>query len=159
MNRGERQTNSLKSCSIASEKPLVERSYKLLFCFLFALFFFFLSPLFHHCSAFSYDVTKITGSSCGDDRVMEVLTNLFIPVTFFVQNVERPISSKMTKEMLFSMDNTPNIQLLKTHFTRQGRLTVDAALELVSRARAIFDTEPNMLEIDVPVTSLFHYLR
>ena len=65
-----------------------------------------------------------------------------------------PASFLLTKEMIFSSDNKPNLQLLRNHFTRQGKLSTDAAIELVSRARSIFDKEPNMLTLDVPIFSI-----
>lgn len=46
----------------------------------------------------------------------------------------------------------PNLAILKEHLLKEGRLTQDAALELIHRATAIIKAEPNMLELKYPIT-------
>ena len=46
----------------------------------------------------------------------------------------------------------PNLAILKEHLLKEGRLTQDAALELIHRATAIIKSEPNMLELKYPIT-------
>lgn len=41
---------------------------------------------------------------------------------------------------------------LKNHFYREGRLTEDQALFILSRATEILRAEPNLLEMDAPIT-------
>jgi serine/threonine-protein phosphatase 2B catalytic subunit len=53
--------------------------------------------------------------------------------------------------MLFSSNGKPNITLLRTHFHRQGKLSVEAARVLVSQATKLFAAEPNVLELSVPL--------
>jgi len=52
----------------------------------------------------------------------------------------------------------PDIAFLKNHFYREGRLTDDQALFIIERATELLRQEPNMLEIDAPITGthLFH---
>lgn len=46
----------------------------------------------------------------------------------------------------------PQLALLKEHLLKEGRLTQEAALELIHRATAIIRAEPNMLELKYPIT-------
>lgn len=46
----------------------------------------------------------------------------------------------------------PNIQFLKQHFYREGRLTEDQALWIIRRGTEILRSEPNLLEMDAPIT-------
>lgn len=44
----------------------------------------------------------------------------------------------------------PTIPLLRTHLLKEGKLTDDAALRLIQGARTIFESEPNLLELEAP---------
>ena len=44
----------------------------------------------------------------------------------------------------------PAITLLRTHFQKEGKLTNEAAYQLLRRARRVFAAEPNLLEIPAP---------
>lgn len=48
----------------------------------------------------------------------------------------------------------PDIAFLKNHFYREGRLTEDQALFIIERASDILRAEPNLLEIDAPITGV-----
>ncbi|KAK9429463.1 Metallo-dependent phosphatase-like protein [Lipomyces doorenjongii] len=45
----------------------------------------------------------------------------------------------------------PNLQFLKQHFSREGRLTIDQALRIVRAGTEILQQEPTLMEIDAPV--------
>ena len=47
-------------------------------------------------------------------------------------------------------EQLPAIALLRTHFQKEGKLTNEAAYQLLRRARDVFAKEPNLLEIDAP---------
>ncbi|ELP83612.1 serine/threonine protein phosphatase 2B catalytic subunit, putative [Entamoeba invadens IP1] len=57
----------------------------------------------------------------------------------------------LQKNMLFEQDGKININMLRNHFFREGRLSIDCALELVRAAKALLLAEPNMLVVDAPV--------
>ncbi|EAT81732.2 hypothetical protein SNOG_11233 [Parastagonospora nodorum SN15] len=59
-----------------------------------------------------------------------------------------------TDEQFFSpQDRTkPNIQFLKQHFYREGRLTEQQALWIIKKGTEILKAEPNLLEMDAPIT-------
>ena len=54
-----------------------------------------------------------------------------------------------------SIDPTkPDIAFLKNHFYREGRLTEDQALFILEKATEILRSEPNLLEVDAPITGM-----
>ncbi|CCJ30971.1 unnamed protein product, partial [Pneumocystis jirovecii] len=46
----------------------------------------------------------------------------------------------------------PNIPFIKNHFYREGRISESQALWIIEEATKIFRTEPNLIEVDSPVT-------
>ncbi|KAH8897245.1 Metallo-dependent phosphatase [Thozetella sp. PMI_491] len=55
----------------------------------------------------------------------------------------------------FYQDETrekPNLQFLKQHFLHEGRLTEEQALFIIRKGTELLHAEPNLLEIDAPVT-------
>merc|ERR1711981_802437 len=46
----------------------------------------------------------------------------------------------------------PNLQFLKTHFYREGRLTHEQALWIIKKGTEVLRKEPNLLEMDAPIT-------
>jgi serine/threonine-protein phosphatase 2B catalytic subunit len=49
-------------------------------------------------------------------------------------------------------EDKPNLSLLLQHLEAEGRLELDAALTIMIRGREITVREPNMLDIETPVT-------
>ncbi|KAL8847547.1 MAG: hypothetical protein Q9221_007406 [Calogaya cf. arnoldii] len=48
--------------------------------------------------------------------------------------------------------NKPNLQFLKQHFYREGRLTEEQALFIIEEGTKVLKSEPNLLEMDAPIT-------
>lgn len=46
----------------------------------------------------------------------------------------------------------PNLTFLKQHFYREGRLTEEQALWIIHEGTKILKAEPNLLEMDAPIT-------
>jgi serine/threonine-protein phosphatase 2B catalytic subunit len=46
----------------------------------------------------------------------------------------------------------PDLAFLKQHFYREGRLTEDQALYIINEGAKILRAEPNLLEMDAPIT-------
>jgi hypothetical protein len=69
-------------------------------------------------------------------------------------DVQAPAFHPPTDEQFFSPTdpNKPNLQFLKQHFYREGRLTEDQALWLLSECTKVLEREPNLLEMDAPIT-------
>jgi serine/threonine-protein phosphatase 2B catalytic subunit len=49
-------------------------------------------------------------------------------------------------------ERRPNIAFLKDHLTREGRLSEEHALWILKRGTEILSREPNMLDVDAPIT-------
>jgi hypothetical protein len=45
-----------------------------------------------------------------------------------------------------------DVAFLKNHFYREGRLTEDQALFILNKASEVLKTEPNLLEVEAPIT-------
>jgi len=69
-------------------------------------------------------------------------------------DVQAPAFHKPTKEQFYdSNDPTkPDLAFLKQHFYREGRLTEEQAIFIINRGTEILRTEPNLLEMDAPIT-------
>ncbi|KAI5802144.1 Metallo-dependent phosphatase-like protein [Pyronema domesticum] len=70
------------------------------------------------------------------------------------KDVQAPAFHKPTNEQFYSANDPskPDLVFLKNHFYREGRLTEDQALFILSRATEILRAEPNLLEMDAPIT-------
>ena len=69
-------------------------------------------------------------------------------------DVQAPAFQPPTEEQFFSPTDRskPNLQYLKQHFYREGRLTEDQALWIIEEGTKILKSEPNLLEMDAPIT-------
>lgn len=68
--------------------------------------------------------------------------------------VQAPATYKPTDEQFFH-DEThtkPDIAFLKQHFYREGRLTEEQALFILRKGTELLRAEPNLLEMDAPIT-------
>lgn len=61
-----------------------------------------------------------------------------------------------TDEQFFSKTDPtkPDIAFLKNHFYREGRLTEDQAMYILEKASDVLRSEPNLLEVDAPITGV-----
>lgn len=59
-----------------------------------------------------------------------------------------------TNEQFWSSDDPskPSLSFLKQHFYREGRLTEEQALWIISEGTKLLKAEPNLLEMDAPIT-------
>ncbi|KAK0526289.1 3',5'-cyclic-nucleotide phosphodiesterase (PDEase) (3':5'-CNP) [Tilletia horrida] len=71
-----------------------------------------------------------------------------------IKDVQAPAFLKPTDEQFYSKTDPskPDIAFLKNHFYREGRLTEDQALFILRSATEILRKEPNLLEVDAPIT-------
>jgi len=70
------------------------------------------------------------------------------------KDIQAPAVHPPSEEQFFSpQDRTkPNLQFLKQHFYREGRLTEEQALWIIHRGTELLKAEPNLLEMDAPIT-------
>lgn len=59
-----------------------------------------------------------------------------------------------TDEQFFSREDPtkPDIVFLKNHFYREGRLSEEHALYILDKASELLRSEPNLVQVDAPVT-------
>lgn len=59
-----------------------------------------------------------------------------------------------TDEQFFSKEDPskPDLAFLKQHFYREGRLTEEQALYIINEGTKVLSQEPNLLEMDAPIT-------
>ena len=69
-------------------------------------------------------------------------------------DVQAPATFTPTDEQFFEDDTRtkPNINFLKQHFYREGRLTQEQALWIIQKGAEVLRAEPNLLEMDAPIT-------
>ncbi|PHH77109.1 hypothetical protein CDD80_933 [Ophiocordyceps camponoti-rufipedis] len=70
------------------------------------------------------------------------------------KDVQAPAMSKPTDEQFYQDDTKtkPDINFLKQHFYREGRLTEEQALWILKQGTELLRAEPNLLEMDAPIT-------
>lgn len=70
------------------------------------------------------------------------------------KDVQAPATVPPTDEQFWSPhDRTkPNLQFLKQHFYREGRLTEEQAMAILHKGTELLKSEPNLLEMDAPIT-------
>ncbi|KAK1921719.1 Serine/threonine-protein phosphatase 2B catalytic subunit A1 [Papiliotrema laurentii] len=71
-----------------------------------------------------------------------------------VKDVQAPAMYLPTDEQFFSKEDKtkPDIAFLKNHFYREGRLTEEQALYILEKGGEVLRSEPNLLEVDAPIT-------
>lgn len=74
--------------------------------------------------------------------------------TLFLVDVDPPAFHIATDEQLWSPNtpDLPNIEFLKDHFTKEGRLTEKQTLHILKAVHRILATEPNLLRMPAPLT-------
>ncbi|KAI1824767.1 serine/threonine-protein phosphatase 2B catalytic subunit [Xylaria intraflava] len=70
------------------------------------------------------------------------------------KDVQAPATFKPSDDEFFSdaSHTKPNIDFLKQHFYREGRLTEEQALWIITKGTELLRQEPNLLEMDAPIT-------
>lgn len=68
--------------------------------------------------------------------------------------MKAPVMTIPTDDEFFSKTEAgkPDVEFLKDHFFRQGRIKEEHALYIIEKATEVLHTEPNLLYVDAPVT-------
>jgi serine/threonine-protein phosphatase 2B catalytic subunit len=63
-----------------------------------------------------------------------------------------------TDEQFFSKEDPtkPDVNFLKNHFYREGRISEEHALYVLEKATDLLKLEPNLVSVDAPVTGKLH---
>lgn len=85
------------------------------------------------------------------ERAVKSIDEFCILIWFYL-GVPYPPSRRLTISDIFESRGKPNIEKLRQHFLLEGRVTDEAALKIINDGAALLREEPNVLEIDAPVT-------
>ncbi|KAI9930053.1 hypothetical protein ASPWEDRAFT_102085 [Aspergillus wentii DTO 134E9] len=71
-----------------------------------------------------------------------------------IKEVQAPALTTPSDESFWSPEDPskPNLQFLRQHFYREGRLTEEQALWIIHAGTQLLKAEPNLLEMDAPIT-------
>ncbi|KAJ7729794.1 Metallo-dependent phosphatase-like protein [Mycena metata] len=73
-----------------------------------------------------------------------------------IKSVPQPATHRLSDAEFFAADEfgaaKPNVRILRDHFFREGRLTEEHALYILENATKLLSSEPNMVEVQGPVT-------
>ncbi|KAF8837876.1 Metallo-dependent phosphatase [Paxillus ammoniavirescens] len=71
-----------------------------------------------------------------------------------IKDVQAPAMGIPTDAQFFSKHDPtkPDIGFLKNHFYREGRISEDQAIWIIEKATALLRMEPNVLQVDAPIT-------
>lgn len=71
-----------------------------------------------------------------------------------ITEVQAPALNTPSDESFWSPEDPskPNLQFLKQHLYREGRLSEEQALWIIETGTQVLRSEPNMLEMDAPIT-------
>ncbi|KAG0225044.1 3',5'-cyclic-nucleotide phosphodiesterase (PDEase) (3':5'-CNP) [Actinomortierella wolfii] len=70
------------------------------------------------------------------------------------KDVQAPAVMIPTDDVFYSKEfpDRPDIAFLKNHFYREGRITEDQAIYILQKGTELLRKEPNLLEVDAPIT-------
>ena len=70
------------------------------------------------------------------------------------KEVQAPATQPPTDDQFFSPHDRskPNLNFLKNHLYREGRVTEEQALWIIRKGTEILKAEPNLLEMEAPIT-------
>ena len=90
----------------------------------------------------------------GTDQNLMIKHPQSLLLTYLNPDVQAPAFNPPTEAQFLSPHDRskPNIQFLKQHFYREGRLTEEQALWIIELGTSVLRNEPNLLEMDAPIT-------
>lgn len=74
----------------------------------------------------------------------------------FSTDVPAPAVCEPTDEQFWSKERPgyPDLDFLKRHLYREGRLSEEQAIYIINKASDIFKQEPNLLHVAAPITGI-----
>jgi hypothetical protein len=76
-------------------------------------------------------------------------------------DVQAPAVTIPTDDLFYSKEfpDRPDIAFLKNHFYREGRISEEQAIFILQKGTELLRQEPNLLEVDAPITGMEHLNR
>jgi serine/threonine-protein phosphatase 2B catalytic subunit len=77
-----------------------------------------------------------------------------------IQEGQAPACNIPTDEQFYSKKDPtkPDLEFLKNHFLREGRLSIEQALYILKKGTAILKAEETLLELESPLTGIIYWL-
>ena len=82
------------------------------------------------------------------------------PLIFISLEEQPPASFIPTDEQFYSKKDPtkPDLEFMKNHFLREGRLSIEQALYILKKGTAILKAEETLLELESPLTGIMNGL-
>ena len=73
---------------------------------------------------------------------------------FFFVDIPSPPSARLSAYDVFDSRGKPRVEILRTHFIAEGRVTEDVALKIIEDGAKLLRQEKTMIDVEAPITGM-----